>query len=121
MSQLKSGRNVLKTVGNLLLPVVFFSIIGSALLCRVWLHQRIVTLGYEVSDLTSQRHSLLLSRTALEREIAEQSDLDRLKTAASVIHHMESPRADQIIRSEEKARKQAGDDGAKITNGSGVP
>ncbi len=106
MSSLSPAKSRWYVLAELLVPLFFFAIIGSVLVARVWVHYRIMSLEYEASDLLKERHELLLTRTGLEREIEEYRDPDRLKTAALRIHHMEPPRADQIIKSDGKMAKE---------------
>ncbi len=100
MSALMPSKSRWQILADLLVPIAFFTIIGAALLGRVWLHQRIMSLEYEVSDLMAKRHELALKRTKLEGEIAELSNLSNLEATASLVHHMQAPRSDQIINSE---------------------
>lgn len=94
--------NRLKSWGNFILPLLFFAIIGSSLMFKVRVQKQIITMQTKMVKLEEDIRRLKNQKQSLIAEIGTLSDPGKLSRAASVVHRMNIPSSDQIIKATAK-------------------
>lgn len=72
------------------------AVVGVAIL-SVWLHAKIIHLGYEIDQLQVSKKELLMVNRELQIKISELSSLERIEKIATTRLGMRVPTPEQII------------------------
>lgn len=97
MRLLKHGGH-LRALGQLLLPVIFFGLIGGAMVHRVQVKKETISLRQQQASLINDIRRLENEANVLNSEVSSLKEAGRLTRAASTVYKMYSPKDEQIIR-----------------------